>query len=78
MSGLQYAVGFLGALGLTLTLHGRLLADTDRQLALLDLIEKDAKGEVAMRADPVENKSLPTYLQEAYSRKWLEALMSTK
>jgi hypothetical protein len=78
MSGMQYAVGFLGALGFTLVLHGRLLADTSRQLALLDLVEKDVRGEVCMRAEVEEEKSVATYLREAYSRKWLNAIVSTK
>lgn len=78
MSGMQYVVGFLGALGFTLTLHGRLLADTSRQIALLDLVEKDIKGEVWMRAEVEEEKSVTTYLREAYSRKWLDTIASPK
>jgi len=78
MSRMQYVVGFVGALGFTLVLHGRLLADTRRQMALLDLVEKDVKGEVWMRAEVEEEKSVATYLREAYSRKWLDTIASTK
>ena len=69
------ALGFGAALGFTLVLHDELITNTRRQQALLDLVEKDIRGEVTMRSDTPSDKTIGEMVREAYSRKWLETVL---
>ena len=67
----QFTLGLGCSVAYSLYIIEEFRKQTNMQLAVLDLIEKDVRGEILMRPDAAEDFSLAGAVLDRYKNKWL-------